>query len=120
MVPKVQEEAVLNGWVDWQDEKLVDSYWPGTTSLSGQNILRDDIVERLAMCGEHLEKHCELHHHVWWAIRHDKETGRPTIYGEQLLAKLSEIYAQLDKDKEMAQQQLSQARAKLLLLTFTL
>jgi hypothetical protein len=111
-VPKAQEEAVRNGLVDWRDDELVESYWPGTTSLSGQSILGDDVIEKLATCGERVETYQELRRHVRWAIGHNEETGRPTIYGEQLVAKLSEIYVKFDKDtdSEVAQQQLSQAR----------
>ena len=109
--PKAQEDAVRSGLEDWRDNVLVESYWPGTTSLSGQTILGDDVIERLATCGERIESHHELRRHVRWAIGHDEETGKATMYGEQLLTQLSEIYSKLDRDVEIVQQQIIQSRA---------
>lgn len=91
--------------MEWRETDLVERYWPGTTSLSGQTILGDDVVEKLATCGERIESYPELRRHVRWAIGHDNETGKGTAYGEQLLAKLSQIYSKLDQKADAARQQ---------------
>ena len=66
--------------------------------MSGATILGDDIVEKLAKCGEQIESADELARHIRWPIGIDAETHVLTDIGRELLAKLQEIYHKIDDE----------------------
>jgi len=110
-VPKEQESAIRDGLVEWRDTELLESYYPGTSTISGETLLGDDVIEKLAGCGERIKTHEVLHQHVRWAIGFNESTREPTIHGDKLLVKLQQIYAKLDEDAAAEAAQLAELQA---------
>ena len=100
-VSEEQESAIREGLIDWREDELLDKIYPGTSSISAQTVLGDDVIEKLASCGERIETQAEMRRHVRWAIGFDENTGYSTTYGDMLLAKLQAIYTKFD-DKTVA------------------
>ncbi|KIM89793.1 hypothetical protein PILCRDRAFT_2084 [Piloderma croceum F 1598] len=95
-VSEEQESAIRTGLVEWREDELLDKIYPETSSISAQTVLGDDVIDKLASCGERIETQAEMQRHVQWAIGFDANTGYSTIYSEMLLAKLRSIYTQFD------------------------
>lgn len=57
---KKQEDTLRERLVEWRETVLIEFVYPGLSSMSGQTILGDDIVDKLAVCGERLETYEEL------------------------------------------------------------
>jgi hypothetical protein len=72
--------------------------YPGTTTISAETVLGDDVIDKLAGCGERIECQAEMCRHVHWALGFDKNMGYPTTYGNMLLEKLRTIYAKFNKE----------------------
>jgi hypothetical protein len=47
-----QEDAIQEGLRDWQEDVLLDAVYPGTTSISAETVLGNDVIEGLATCRE--------------------------------------------------------------------
>lgn len=84
----------------WRDGELLDCFYPGTTSISGATLLGDDVIEKIASCGLHLESNKDLIQHVRWQLGFNAETGNPTAHGKMLLEKLRLIYGAMDQEEE--------------------
>jgi hypothetical protein len=110
-VSEEQESAIRNGLIAWQEDELLDKIYPGTSSISAETVLGDDVVEKLASCGERIETLTEMRRHVRWAIGFNENTGYTTTYGDLLLAKLQSIYAKFDDDAAAAEAHLTALRA---------
>ena len=82
----------------WRDNEFLDKFYPGTSIVSSATLIGDDVVEKLAKCGERLETGEELGRHIRWPIRIDAETGILTPYSEDLLQKLQTIYKKIDNE----------------------
>lgn len=95
-VSEEQESAICNDLIAWQEDELLDKIYPGTSSISEETVLGDDVIEKLASYGERIETLTEMRRHVCWAIGFDENTGYSTTYGDLLLAKLQSIYAKFD------------------------
>ena len=93
-----QENAIREGLRDWREDVLLDVMYPGTTSISAETVLGNDVIESLATCGERIDSHAEMHRHVWWAMGYDSSTGLSTLHGDMLLNKLQAIYTEFDED----------------------
>jgi hypothetical protein len=97
-VSEEQENAIRDGLIEWREDELLDKIYPGTSSISAQTVLGDDVIDKLASCGERVETQAEMRRHVRWAIGFDENTGYSTIYGDMLLAKLRSIYTKFDNE----------------------
>ena len=76
----------------WQDDTLLDAFYGGLISISGATIIADDVIEKLATCGEHLESYSQVQRHVRWALGYNESTNMPTIWGDMLMIELERIY----------------------------
>ena len=108
-IPEKQEKAIRDQLNDWREEELVEMAYPGVVSISGATVLGDDVVEKIATCGERIDTYSELRRHVQWAYGHDAMADGPNEYGQLLLARLSRIYQGFDN--ELAEEQHQQALA---------
>jgi hypothetical protein len=61
-------------------------------------LLGDDVIEKLATCGERIETMEDFAQHARWPIRFNVGTGASTEYGNMLLQRLKTIYSKFDKD----------------------
>jgi hypothetical protein len=95
-IPPEQEEYIINKLKHWRDETLVDAYYGHLTSLSGATIMGDDIVKKLASCGEWLENYSQVQRYVRWVVGYDEPSHTPTVWGQMLMTKLGDIYNNLD------------------------
>jgi hypothetical protein len=76
------------------------------TGISGWTLMSDDVVDKIAGCGECLRNYTELRRHVVWALIHDGDTGGPNEWGERFILALRDIYEALDKvDEERAEEE---------------
>ena len=91
-----QEEYIRNKLKNWRDENLVDAYYGPLTSLSGATIMSDDVIQKLASCGERLENYSQVQRYVRWAVGYDHTSDMPTMWGAMLMARLRDIYKGLD------------------------
>ena len=90
---------------------MLDAMYPGTTSISAETVLGNDVIESLATCGERIDSHAEMHRHVQWAMGYDSNTGLSTLHGDMLLNKLQAIYTEFDEDVAADKAQLAELRA---------
>jgi hypothetical protein len=68
--------------------------------------MSDDMVDKIAGCGERPRNYTELRRHVVWALIHDGDTGGPNEWGERFILALRDIYEALDKvDEERAEEE---------------
>lgn len=98
-------KAVCDGLEEWRDSELVDEFYEGVQSISGATILGDDIVQKVANCGERIGTYADLRRHAHWRIGHDVETNGPSRWGSMLLDQLSTIYKELDARSEVKQRE---------------
>ncbi|EDR05878.1 uncharacterized protein LACBIDRAFT_302478 [Laccaria bicolor S238N-H82] len=108
-IPEKQEKAIRNQLNEWREEELVELVYPGIVSISGATVLGDDVVEKIATCGERIDTYSELRRHVRWAYGHDPVADGPNEYGKLLLTRLSRIYQGFDE--ALAEEQRQQALA---------
>ena len=85
---------------------MVDEYYGPTSALSGRILLGDDIIEKLATCGEHIWDYSHLCRHVCWALGHDNASESPNKWGRSLLATLASIYTILEDEENTHQAEL--------------
>jgi hypothetical protein len=97
-VSEEQENAIREGLIEWREDELLDKIYPGTNSISAQTVLGDEVIDKLASCGERIETQAEMRRHIQWAIGFNENTGYSTTYGEMLLAKLRSIYTKFDDE----------------------
>ncbi|KIM79038.1 hypothetical protein PILCRDRAFT_10700 [Piloderma croceum F 1598] len=64
--------------------------------MSDATLFGDNLVEKLALCGEQVDSAAILAHHIQWPIGIDTETRVLTPYGNELLAVLHKIYSMID------------------------
>lgn len=81
---------------NWQDETLLDAFYGDLTGLSGATIIADDVIEKLATCGECLESYSQVQQHVRWALGYDESTNMPTVWGDMLMTELEMIYKMME------------------------
>lgn len=91
-----QEGYIRNGLKNWRDETLVNAYYGTLTSFSGATIIGDDVIEKLASCGEQLVNYSQVRRHVRWAVGYDQTANTPTEWGQMLMEILKDIYKALD------------------------
>lgn len=95
-VPLEQAGFIRNELKNWRDKTLVHAYYGALTSLSGATIIGDDVIEKLATCGERLENYLQARRHVRWAVGYDQTANTPTEWGQMLMEKLKDTYTALD------------------------
>jgi hypothetical protein len=111
---KVLEElmgVIHEGLTDWHEDELLDKIYPGTSSISAQTVLGDDVIDKLASCGEHIKTQAEMQKHVRWVMGFNENTGYSTVYSDMLLAKLQSIYTKFDDKAAADKAQLTELRA---------
>lgn len=102
------QEFIRNHLKDWHDTTLVREYYGQLTGLSGRTILGNDVINKLATCGEQLEDYSQVQQYARWAIGYDQNTKKPKKEGILLVSKLGEIYKKMEqreKDNEIAEYQ---------------
>jgi hypothetical protein len=95
-LPEATENAIRDSLRTWRDEELLNKFYPGTSIMSGATLFGDDLVEKLALCGERVDSAAILARHIRWPIGIDAETHVLTPYGNELLAVLHKIYSMID------------------------
>lgn len=100
------KEFIRNKLVHWRESVLLEQYYGGLTSISAGTLMSNEVVEKIAGCGERLGNYAELRRHVWWALIHDSNTDGPNEWGEKFLLALKDIYEVLDtRDEERDQEE---------------
>jgi hypothetical protein len=61
---KEPAKRVRSGPVDWRVNKLLDDIYPGTSIISGETLLGDDVIEKLVVCGVLIGNAEELRQHA--------------------------------------------------------
>lgn len=79
---------------------MIDEYYGPNSALSGRTLLGDDIIKKLATCGERIWDYSHLRQHTRWALGHDTTTESPNKWGKSLLATLARIYTVLEDEEE--------------------
>ena len=70
-----KENVIHEALMDWVDNDLVEEYYGVETTMSGRILLGNDIIEKLATCGERLNNYAELRRQAHWAFGHVTMTG---------------------------------------------
>ena len=91
-----EEGYIRNKLKNWRDEDLAEPYYGPLTSISGATIMGDDVIDKLARCGERLEDYSQVRRHAQWAVGYDQTSNTPTTWGAMLMVKLEDIYRALD------------------------
>jgi hypothetical protein len=106
------ENAIRDDLCDWRDKELLEIFYPGISMISGATLLGDDIVQKLATCGERIESAEDLARHVRWPIGIDTETHVLTAYGIELLKKLDSIYSRIDDEAAAEEAYIQELRSR--------
>lgn len=102
------EGAVKKDLTEWRDHELLDKFYPGSSIVAGSTLLDDDVIERLAKCGERIETREDFVQHARWAIGFGE--GQTTAYGKMLLERLQTIYSRVDAAQAAIEEQLVRSR----------
>jgi len=94
------EDAIQNDLLQWREKELLDTFYGGTSIIAGSTLLGDDVIEKLATCGERMETPEEFVQHARWALGFNAGTSTATKYGSMLLERLKMIYLKFDEDAE--------------------
>jgi hypothetical protein len=86
--------------LDWHDNVLLPKVYGPLTSLAGRTLLGDDIIDKLATCGEKIESYSQLRQHARWALGHDMATNDANENGLLLVEELKRIHAEADDEEE--------------------
>jgi hypothetical protein len=105
------EDAIRRDLLQWREKVLLDHFYGGTSIIASSTLLGDDVIEKLAMCGERVETQEEFVQHARWALGFNVETGTATEYGSMLLERLKMIYSKFDKDAEAEEIHLQHLRS---------
>ena len=89
----------------------MDRFYGGTTILAGSTLLGDDIIEKLATCGERIETMNDFAQHARWPIGFNVGTGTSTEYGDMLLQCLKTIYSKFDNDAAVEEAHIQHLRS---------
>lgn len=92
------EQTIREELMDWREDVLLERIYPGTISILAETVLGDDVISKLASCGEQVESAQEMRRHMRWAIGFNEDMGYSTEYGDMLIEKLKSIYAKIDAD----------------------
>lgn len=92
------EQTIREELMDWREDVLLERIYPGTISILAETVLGDDVISKLASCGERVESAQEMRRHMRWAIGFNEDMGYSTEYGDMLIEKLKSIYAKIDAD----------------------
>jgi hypothetical protein len=92
------DDAIRKDLSQWRDNELLDKFYGGTTILAGSTLLGDDVIEKLATCGERIETVEDFAQHARWPIGFNVGMGASTEYGNMLLQRLKTIYSKFDED----------------------
>ena len=76
----------------------MDTFYPGITSLSPAVLMSDDIIAKIAECGERVTTYEELRRHIRWRLGHNPDTNQPNEKGKLLMDKLADIYRVLNEN----------------------
>jgi hypothetical protein len=107
----VLEDAVQNNLSQWRDNELLDHFYGSTSIIAGSALLGDDVIEKLAVCGERVETMEEFTRHARWPIGFNTGAGEVTEYGHMLLERLQTIYSAFDIDMAAKEAELEDMRS---------
>jgi hypothetical protein len=110
-LPSGFEDAIRNDLSHWRENELLDRFYGGTSIIAGSTLLGDDVIEKLATCGERVETKEEFAQHARWPIGFDAGTGATTEYGTMLLERLTTIYSKFDEDTAAEEARLQHLRS---------
>ncbi|KAF5326204.1 hypothetical protein D9611_000349 [Ephemerocybe angulata] len=84
----------------WREDTLLQEYYGDSdmVSISGEALLGDDVISKIANCGKYLRTAEDLARHVRWFLAFETDTQKLTTYGQLLLNVLEPIYTKLDED----------------------
>ena len=95
-LPPAFEDTIQKDLSKWRDNELLNRFYGGTSIIAGSTLLGDDVIEKLATCGERVETREEFAQHVRWSLGFDGNTT--TEYGSMLLDRLRRVYSKFDED----------------------
>ena len=104
-------DAIRNDLSQWREKELLDNFYGGTSIIAGSTLLGDDVIEKLATCGERVETWEEFAQNAHWAIGFNTSTGTTTEYGIMLLQRLKTIYSKFDEDAAAEEAHLGHLRS---------
>ena len=110
-LPPGFDDAIRKDLSHWHDNELLDKFYGGTTILVGLTLLGDDVIEKLATCGEHIETMEDFAQHAQWPIGFNVGTGTSTEYGDLLLQRLKTIYSKFDEDAAVEEAHIQHLRS---------
>ena len=110
-LPSALEDAVQNNLSQWRENELLDHFYGGTSIISGSTLLGDDVIAKLAVCGERVETMEEFTRNACWPIGFNPGTGEVTEYGHMLLDRLQMIYLTFDNDTATKEAELEHLRS---------
>ena len=110
-VSKEEQNYIRDTLTEWRDDTLIDEYYGPNSALSGRTLLGDDIIEKLATCGERIWDYSHLRQHTRWALGHDTTMESPNKWGKSLLATLARIYTVLEDEEEVRHAELEYEEA---------
>jgi hypothetical protein len=105
------DNAIWKDLSQWHENELLDRFYGGTSIIAGSTLLGDDVIEKLATCGERVETKEEFAQHARWAIGFNAGTGATTEYGDMLLERLKMIYSKFDEDAAAEEAHLQHLRS---------
>lgn len=94
------EDAIRQGLLDWREDTLLNLFYPGIEILGGDSLLPDDVIEKLATCGEKISTVDKLAAQIRWPLGIDLFTQELTDTGRLLLGKLQEIYDEVEAEQQ--------------------
>ena len=98
-VTREEQSYIRDKLTEWRDDTLIDEYYGSNSALSGRTLLGDDVIEKLATCGERIWDYLHLRRHTRWALGHDTTSESPNKWGRSLLATLASIYTVLEEEE---------------------
>lgn len=60
-LPQALADAIRNDLSQWREKELLDKFYGGTSIIAGSTLLSDDVIEKLATCGNKWRQAKSLH-----------------------------------------------------------
>jgi hypothetical protein len=100
-LPSALPDAIRRDLSDWRDKELLEKVYGQTSLMTGSALLGDDVIEKLASCGERVETKEEFAQHARWPLGFGIGNSGITDYGTMLLNRLKSIYSKFDDNEDI-------------------
>ncbi|PPQ87408.1 hypothetical protein CVT24_001482, partial [Panaeolus cyanescens] len=96
-VPEGEKARICQYLEEWRDGELYLGYYPdGDGALSAATLMPDNVIQKLAGCGERPRTYGELRRHIRWGLIHDTKTDEANDLGKKFLQALNTLYDSMD------------------------